>query len=123
MRPCVITLHARTRCFFALRCVLARAQEVLAVGVSNVVGAFFGGFAVTGSFSRSAVNAAAGARTPLSGLFSCLVVVVSLFALTRALYFVPEAGMVLCSAVLCCAAICVWHRPCVVHVVCGCVWL
>jgi len=43
-------------------------RELLAVGLANVGSALSGGFPVTGSLSRSAVNAAAGARTQLAGV-------------------------------------------------------
>ena len=42
-------------------------QELLAIGLANLLGSFFGGWPVTGSFSRSAVNSASGAATPFSG--------------------------------------------------------
>lgn len=45
-------------------------QELLAIGLCNVGNSFFHGFPGTGSFSRSAVNAASGVRTPLGGLCS-----------------------------------------------------
>jgi SulP family sulfate permease len=45
-------------------------RELLAVGLANVGSALSGGFPVTGSLSRSAVNAAAGARTQLAGVIT-----------------------------------------------------
>jgi len=44
--------------------------ELLGLGAANVAGALSGGFPVTGSISRSAVNDAAGANTPLASLVS-----------------------------------------------------
>lgn len=43
-------------------------KEVYAQGLSNVVGAFFSCFAGSGSFNRTSVAVAMGARTPMSGL-------------------------------------------------------
>ena len=43
-------------------------QELLALGLSNVVSAVMSGYPVTGSFSRTAVNAMFGATS----LFACL---------------------------------------------------
>lgn len=43
-------------------------RELLGQGVANLVAGLFGGFPVGGSFSRSALNYLAGARTRLSGL-------------------------------------------------------
>jgi SulP family sulfate permease len=45
-------------------------RELIALGLANFVGSFFSAYPVTGSFSRTAVNANAGAKTPLSGTTS-----------------------------------------------------
>ena len=45
-------------------------QEMIAIGTSNLLGSFVSSFPVTGSFSRTAVNAASGVRTPLNGIFT-----------------------------------------------------
>ena len=42
-------------------------QEFVGQGLSNIVGSFFSSYVATGSFNRSAVNAEAGARTPVAG--------------------------------------------------------
>ncbi|GAA5795373.1 hypothetical protein HPULCUR_000729 [Helicostylum pulchrum] len=66
-------------------------QEILAIGVANVVGAFFGGYPATGAFSRTAIMARSGSRTPIAGIFSGAVVVLALYALTPAFYYIPDA--------------------------------
>ncbi|WP_202944661.1 SulP family inorganic anion transporter [Desulforapulum autotrophicum] len=48
-------------------------QEFIGQGLSNIVGSFFSGYASSGSFTRSGVNYEAGAQTPLSSIFSALV--------------------------------------------------
>ncbi|MET1079530.1 MAG: SulP family inorganic anion transporter [Pseudomonas sp.] len=53
-------------------------QEVRAQGLSNMLGAWFSGSLSAGSFTRSALNLQAGARSPLAGVFSALLV--ALFA-------------------------------------------
>ncbi|CAE8714791.1 unnamed protein product [Polarella glacialis] len=65
-------------------------QEMFALGVSNIVGAAFGCYPVTGSFSRSAVNNASGAMTQLSGLFTSIVMLATLMFLTPLFYFLPQ---------------------------------
>lgn len=45
-------------------------QELLATGLCNIGNSFFHAFPGSGSFSRSAVNASSGVRTPLGGLYS-----------------------------------------------------
>lgn len=61
-------------------------QELIAIGVTNLVGTLFNAYPATGSFSRSAIKAKAGVRTPLAGWITGLVVVVALYALTGAFY-------------------------------------
>lgn len=58
-------------------------KEMLGLGASNFAAGLSGGYPVTGSFSRSAVNFNAGAVTPLAGVFTAI-----LMALT-ALFFTP----------------------------------
>ncbi|KAI7868040.1 sulfate transporter family-domain-containing protein [Mucor mucedo] len=66
-------------------------QEIIAIGAANVIGSFFGAYPNTGSFSRTAINARSGSRTPLSGVFSALVVLLCLYALTPVFYYIPDA--------------------------------
>ena len=68
-------------------------QEILAQGTANFLGPFLGGYACTGSFSASAVLSKAGVRTPLAGLFSALVLILALYALTGVFYYIPEAAL------------------------------
>ena len=66
-------------------------QELIGQGLANLVGSFSQSYPVSGSFSRSAVNLGAGARTGLSSVFSAGVVVLTLLFLTPALYHLPQA--------------------------------
>ncbi|KAH8554789.1 sulfate transporter family-domain-containing protein [Umbelopsis sp. PMI_123] len=66
-------------------------QEIIALGVSNIIGSFFGAYPNTGSFSRTAIKARSGVRTPIAGIFSGCVVVLALYALTPAFYYIPSA--------------------------------
>lgn len=43
-------------------------NELRAVGISNMIGSLFSCFPTTGSFSRTAINARAGAKTQISNL-------------------------------------------------------
>ena len=45
-------------------------QEIIAVGLANVFASFFGGFSLSATFSRSAVNNLSGAATCFSGLYN-----------------------------------------------------
>ncbi|NJD25765.1 MAG: SulP family inorganic anion transporter [Betaproteobacteria bacterium] len=46
--------------------------ELIGLGAANLVAAFYGGMPVGGGVSRSAVNVAAGAHTPLAGIVAAL---------------------------------------------------
>jgi SulP family sulfate permease len=66
-------------------------QELIALGLSNVVGSFFQSYPVTGGFSRTAVNDQAGANTGLAAIISSLVVGLTLLFLTPLFYYLPNA--------------------------------
>lgn len=68
-------------------------QELVGQGLANTVGSLFQGYAVSGSFSRSAVNFQSGAVTGLSSAFSSVVVVVTLFFFTPLLFYLPQATL------------------------------
>lgn len=69
------------------------AQELIALGAANVGAAFTGAYPVAGSFSRSSVNRAAGARTPFSALVSAAAIVVTLLWLTPLFEHLPHAAL------------------------------
>jgi SulP family sulfate permease len=66
-------------------------QELIALGTSNIVGSLFQGYPVTASFSRSAISYDAGTKTNLSGVFSVLLVVLTLLFLTPLFQYLPNA--------------------------------
>jgi SulP family sulfate permease len=66
-------------------------QELKALGAANIAGSLFHSFPVTGGFSRTAVNAQAGARSQLSSLIGVLVIGVTLLVLTPLFYHLPKA--------------------------------
>ncbi len=66
-------------------------QELIGQGIANMVGSFGQAFPVSGSFSRSAVNLNAGARTGMSNVFAGLIVLTTLLFLTPLLYHLPQA--------------------------------
>lgn len=73
-------------------------RELLALGAANVASAVSGGYPVTGGFSRSAVNFAAGANTPLAGVISAILmlgVVVGLTDLFRTLPYAVLAATII----------------------------
>lgn len=68
-------------------------QELIGQGLSNITGSFFQSYAVSGSFSRSAVNIGAGAVTGFSSVVTSAVVVITLLWLTPLLYHLPQATL------------------------------
>ncbi|KAK4706104.1 solute carrier family 26 (sodium-independent sulfate anion transporter), member 11, partial [Phenoliferia sp. Uapishka_3] len=68
-------------------------QELIAIGVTNTIGTLFNAYPATGSFSRSAIKSKAGVRTPLAGWVTGIVVVIALYALTGAFYWIPNAAL------------------------------
>jgi len=68
-------------------------QELLALGVTNLLGSFFSCPAVSGSFGRTAVAYNSGARTPLFNIISGLVILTVLAWLTPLFYYVPTAAL------------------------------
>jgi SulP family sulfate permease len=66
-------------------------KELLGLGLANISAAFFKGLPITGGFSRTAVNVEAGAKTPLAGVFSALVMALVLLVASDWFYYLPLA--------------------------------
>lgn len=66
-------------------------QELVALGAANFGAMLTGGYPVTGGFSRSIVNFAAGAKTGLASIITALLVAFTLLFLTPLFYFLPNA--------------------------------
>ena len=68
-------------------------QEFIGQGLSNIVASFFSGYPATASFNRSGLNYEAGARTPLSAVFSSLFLIVILIFVAPLMAYLPIASM------------------------------
>ncbi|XP_053972906.1 sodium-independent sulfate anion transporter-like isoform X2 [Hylaeus volcanicus] len=68
-------------------------QEMLALGACNVLSAFVSSMPVSGGLSRGAVNHSSGVKTTLGGIYTGLLVLISLQFLTPYLYFIPNAAL------------------------------
>ncbi|NNE34235.1 MAG: STAS domain-containing protein, partial [Rhodothermales bacterium] len=68
-------------------------QELVGLGVANIAGAFFQSFPTTGGFSRTAVNAEAGARTTVASLVSAAIIALTLLFLTPLFFYMPKATL------------------------------
>ncbi|XP_038140683.1 sodium-independent sulfate anion transporter [Cyprinodon tularosa] len=75
-------------------------QELLAIGVTNIMGSFVSAYPVTGSFGRTAVNSQTGVCTPAGGVITSVIVLLSLAFLMPAFYYIPKASL---AAVIICA--------------------
>ncbi|KAJ5586769.1 uncharacterized protein N7459_002534 [Penicillium hispanicum] len=68
-------------------------QEFVAIGVTNLLGPFLGGYPATGSFSRTAIKSKAGVRTPLAGCITAVVVLLAIYALPAVFFYIPQASL------------------------------
>ncbi|KAK3080204.1 hypothetical protein LTS18_002849 [Coniosporium uncinatum] len=68
-------------------------QELVAIGVSNLLGPFLGAYPATGSFSRTAIKSKAGVRTPFAGVITAMVVLLAIYALPAVFYYIPNAAL------------------------------
>uniref|UniRef100_A0A8D3DIW6 Solute carrier family 26 member 11 n=1 Tax=Scophthalmus maximus TaxID=52904 RepID=A0A8D3DIW6_SCOMX len=75
-------------------------QELLAIGVTNIMGSFVSAYPVTGSFGRTAVNSQTGVCSPAGGIITSVIVLLSLEFLMPAFYYIPKASL---AAIIICA--------------------
>ena len=73
-------------------------QELKALGMANVLGAFFQSYPTTGGFSRTAVTEQSGGKTPVTAWIAATVVALTLVLLTPLFHHLPNA--VLAAVVL-----------------------
>ncbi|MGP4716273.1 SulP family inorganic anion transporter [Psychrobacter sp. T6-6] len=66
-------------------------HELTGLGLANLSGGLFQSFAIAGGFSRTAINADSGAKTPLASLVTVLVMIAALIAFSNALAPLPYA--------------------------------
>ncbi|KZS42551.1 sulfate transporter [Aquimarina aggregata] len=66
-------------------------QELFALGIAKVIGAFFQAVPSSGSYSRTAINDEAGAKTTVSSIIAAVLVLLSLLFLTSFFYYIPKA--------------------------------
>ena len=68
-------------------------QEMVAIGVTNLLGPFLGAYPATGSFSRTAIKSKAGVRTPFAGVITAVVVLLAIYALPAVFFYIPNAAL------------------------------
>ncbi|KAH8898834.1 hypothetical protein GQ53DRAFT_878022 [Thozetella sp. PMI_491] len=77
-----------------------QSQELCYFGVTNFFNSWFHAMGVGGAMSRTAVNSASKVRSPLSGLVTMAVVLVSIYKLVGTLFWIPKATL---AAIIICA--------------------
>jgi SulP family sulfate permease len=68
-------------------------QEFVGQGLSNMIGAFFQCIPASGSFTRSAINFDAGAKTKLAGILSGIIVAIMLIFFGSYAKYIPNASL------------------------------
>ncbi|MDX2475318.1 MAG: SulP family inorganic anion transporter [Candidatus Krumholzibacteria bacterium] len=68
-------------------------QEFVGQGLASIFSGFLSGYAVSGSFTRTAVNHGAGARSPMASVFSGLWVLVAMILLAPLAVYLPRAAL------------------------------
>lgn len=76
-------------------------QDLLACGLANTACAFAGGMPASGSLTRSALNHASGARTPVSSLICGLICLTAALTMGPVMPFIPRAAL---AALVICVA-------------------
>ncbi|KAL7028863.1 hypothetical protein ACKWTF_006023 [Chironomus riparius] len=77
-------------------------QEMIALGMCNVLGSFFKSIPTCGAFTRSAVSNQSGIQTPFAGIYSAIMALMALTLLTQYFNFIPKATL---AAILICAVL------------------
>jgi SulP family sulfate permease len=68
-------------------------QEFVGQGLASMMSGFFSGYTTSGSFVRSAVNYTTGAKTPLAGVFSGLMVLLAMLVLAPLAVYIPRTAL------------------------------
>ena len=68
-------------------------QEMVAIGVTNLLGPFLGAYPATGSFSRTAIKSKAGVRTPFAGVITAIIVLLAIYALPAVFFYIPNSSL------------------------------
>lgn len=66
-------------------------RDLVALGFSKIISAFFGSLIPAGSFNRSILNIKVGAKTQISSLVAAVVILLTTLFLTGVIYFLPQA--------------------------------
>lgn len=68
-------------------------QEIVAQGLSNIIGSMFQCYTGSGSFTRTGLNYEAGGKTPLSSIFGSIGLLIIVVLISPLVKFIPIAAM------------------------------
>ncbi|XP_071040168.1 sodium-independent sulfate anion transporter isoform X1 [Parasteatoda tepidariorum] len=68
-------------------------QEMIAIGICNIMGSFVSSYPATGSFSRTAINYSSGVRTTAGGIVTGSLVLLALGVMSPYFRFIPKASL------------------------------
>ena len=80
-------------------------QELIALGMANVAGSFCSGYIAAGSFTKTAVAAEAGSKTPFHNIMITLVIVTVLAFMKEPLQYIPKCVLAAIIEVACIALV------------------
>lgn len=66
-------------------------QELVGLGLANISSALSCAFPVTGGFSRTVLNVDSGSKTPMAGIISAALILLTLLFLTPMFFYLPKA--------------------------------
>ena len=92
----IMTLLASTEAMAIARAIALKTkdnfnanQEFIGQGLANVCGSFFSAYPASGSFNRTGVNLASGAKTPLSAMCAAIFLVILLVFISSLAKYIP----------------------------------
>ena len=68
-------------------------QEFVGQGMANILTGFLSGYTCSGSFTRTAVNYSSGGRTPMSGVYAGIWVLIAVIVFGPLASYLPRAGL------------------------------
>ncbi|XP_072400854.1 sodium-independent sulfate anion transporter-like isoform X5 [Diabrotica undecimpunctata] len=96
---------------YSINTVVDASQEMMALGLCNILGSFVRAMPSTGAFTRSAVASSSDVRTPLQGLYSEVDFFLTLGTFVIGTFFGVEAALVLGSILNLLILVKLWSRP------------
>lgn len=66
---------------------------MIAIGLCNMASSFVSSMPVSGALSRGAVNNASGVQTTFGGVYTGIIVLLSLYFFTPYFYYIPKASL------------------------------